>query len=250
MMYPIDERYIKGSAVASTPLMVNQKRDVYRLRCLIGIQVCSTILVVLLLASFYSFAYIKIHHQTGHNNDTTNHDYQKKENLTTLYAYDPLSSTFSFNNGQYGGEITDWGFYTTEIDIDFNNYYVNTFSIGIQGGRRGTIVDFGTAVSLQEKYHYPETIGNGQGFASIHQRNQTLVILSNPGNTNAFQIMDESAQVFQRGTSLATARVQLGHIYVLRITDSFDPNFERIVKMIVTAYRPNESVTLRWIELT
>jgi hypothetical protein len=40
--------------------------------------------------------------------------------------------------------------------------------------------------------------------------------------------------------------VKIGHVYLARITDSYDNNFQVLVKLLVIAYVPGESVTLRW----
>jgi hypothetical protein len=38
----------------------------------------------------------------------------------------------------------------------------------------------------------------------------------------------------------------LGHIYLVRIADKKDSRYQQIVKLMVIAFRPDESVTLRW----
>ena len=58
--------------------------------------------------------------------------------------------------------------------------------------------------------------------------------------------MDESSALFQEGKTLSSVAVKLGHIYALRISDRYAQTFERIVKMLVIAYEPNISVTIRW----
>jgi hypothetical protein len=58
--------------------------------------------------------------------------------------------------------------------------------------------------------------------------------------------MDESAALFREATSSSSVAVKFGHVYALRIVDRFDHAFERVVKMLVIAYQPNESVTIRW----
>jgi hypothetical protein len=58
--------------------------------------------------------------------------------------------------------------------------------------------------------------------------------------------MEESEELFREGRSIANASVNLGHVYILRITDRTEAAFERLVKMLVIAYKPNEWVTIRW----
>lgn len=60
------------------------------------------------------------------------------------------------------------------------------------------------------------------------------------------QELKESAALLAEGAVGATAPVKLGNIYLLRLTDRHDRTFQRIVKVMVVAYTPNESVTIRW----
>ena len=45
---------------------------------------------------------------------------------------------------------------------------------------------------------------------------------------------------------MSSVPVNVGHIYLLRITDPSDKTFELVAKIIVVGHVPNESVTLRW----
>lgn len=244
MRYSTNEKVVNGGTFENASLL-QENRNAYKIRWLIGLQLCSTAIILLMIGSFYFLAHSTIKHKTVYIN-VTNENYQKKDNITTLYAMDPIASMFCFGDGEYGQTISDWTVYNRDSDIDFNNYKTASFSVGIEGGRVATIVDLGSKEELQEKYKYPETVGHGQGFASIHRRNQTLLILKSSTNGHNFQTMDESAQLFAVGTSAANALVKLGHVYALRITDQFTRDFERIVKILVIAYRPGESVTIRW----
>lgn len=79
--------------------------------------------------------------------------------LATLHALDPLSRTLCLKDGQPGG-----GFQNNEVrnrcsDIDFDSYNSGSFTVGIEGGRQGNIIDLGTADDLMKKYGYEETVG-------------------------------------------------------------------------------------------
>ncbi|CAF0787221.1 unnamed protein product [Adineta ricciae] len=104
--------------------------------------------------------------------------------------------------------------YSRRSDIDFNAYNKGNFIDGIEGGMCGTIIDLGSSADLQRG--------------------------------NAFQPMKESDELFQQGKSGATVAVKLGHDYALRIIDRFTPTFELIVKMLVIAFEPKISLTIRW----
>ncbi|MDQ2973863.1 MAG: hypothetical protein M3R69_00470 [Acidobacteriota bacterium] len=97
-------------------------------------------------------------------------------------------------------------------------------------------------------YGYEETVGGGQGFASVHFEDGKLVILKDR-RTRVMQGLNESTQLFAEPTSSANAPVRLGHIYLARLTDRNDPSFQLLVKLLVIGYKPGESVTFRWQSL-
>ena len=226
-------------------MVLQNKREKRKMKWLIGLQICTIIMVLLLVATFYIAIYPKIRQNYVHTN-VTHDDSNQKENIVTLYALDPLASSFSFGDEKYGEIISNWSVYNRDSEIDFNNYKNGSFSVGIQGGQVGTIINLGSSTDLQTKYKYEETVGNGQGYASIHRKNNTLLILKGASYNHTFQRMEESDELFREGRSTASASINLGHLYVLRITGYSQPIFERIVKMLVIAYKPNESVTIRW----
>lgn len=177
--------------------------------------------------------------------------------MTTLYALDPIAQKFSFEKAKYGRVIVD------EVrllgigsDIDFGAYHEHAFTVAFGGTRLGKIIDLGTASELKKTYGYREVVGGGEGYASIHKKGGKVLIASPehpiglspklPLKENMFQPLRETKELFEKGESQASAAVKLGHIYVLRITDSNKEDFERVVKLLVTEYRPGESVTIRW----
>jgi len=214
--------------------------------CLIGLQICTTAVTMLLIGTFYLIAYPSIKEKRQPFTNIAPSNSVQKDNIAILYAIDPVGHSFCFHDGKYGETITDWTVYNRCSDIDFNAYYNGGFSVGIEGGRVGTIIDLGSRGDLQKKYKYQETVGDGQGYASIHRTNKTLLILKDSHTNRTYQTMDESAALFGETTSSSNVAVKLGHVYALRIVDRFDHAFERVVKMLVIAYQPNESVTIRW----
>ncbi|CAF1076905.1 unnamed protein product [Adineta ricciae] len=238
-------------------IMMEKQRTQCRMKWIIGIQICIIIFVLLLAGLFHMICYrhmkIEQHFTTNIANIskcTPEQNVSKptpKQNIVSLYAFDPLARKFCFVDGEYGGVILNWTVYNRRSDIDFNAHNKDNFTVGIEGRMVGTIIDLGSSEDLQRRYQYRETVGNGQGFASIHRQNTTLLIRKGAQYTeNAFQPMMESDEFFQHEKSGATVTVKLGHIYVLRITDRFTPTFELIVKMLVIAFEPNVSVTIRW----
>ncbi len=172
--------------------------------------------------------------------------YQPQFNAT-LYAYDPIAHTLSLSKGTYGGVIEYYGVYNQGSDIDFNAYQPGNFTVGIEGSRVGRIMDIGSAVSLQQYYNYSETVGSGQGYASIYrQNNQVYILKSYQTNPRTVQPIIGSNMLFNQGIMEAGAIIQLGHIYLIRITDLNDQSFELVAKLLVIAFTPNVSVTIRW----
>jgi len=165
--------------------------------------------------------------------------------IATLYALDPLARTLCFDDGREGGVFQQNETRNRCSHIDFNAYTEGSLTAGIQGGENGTIIDLGSTAELQKRYGYTETVGGGQGFASLRAANGKFFILR---DRNPFieQELAESTLLFAGGKSAVSAPIKLGHIYLVRITDRSDKSFERLVKMLVIAYTPNESVTIRW----
>ena len=168
--------------------------------------------------------------------------------MVTLYALDPLAQSFCFGDGREGRVIQDDQVKNRCSDIDFNQYYAGEFSVGVEGGRLGRIIDLGSASDLERAYRYDETVGSNQGFASLRIKDHSAVILKDR-KTHDVQELKESALLFQPGISGDHVPIKMGDIYLVRITDQWDKSFERVVKFRVIAYTPNESVTLRWYGL-
>ena len=228
-------------------LMVGKKKnEKSQMKWLIALQMCTTIFVLAIVGIFYLVTYLKMKELRQDLTNITHGDSNQNGNVVTLYALDPVARTFCFGDGGYGQTISDWSVYNRHSDIDFNTYTNGSFTVGIEGGEVGTIIDLGSTDDLQKKYKYRETVGNGQGFASIHRQNKTILILKNMPYDHSFQPMEESIELFREGRSGASVPVRLGHLYVLRITDHTTATFERIVKMLVIAYKSDEWVTIRW----
>ena len=216
------------------------------LKWLLVLQICTTVLTLFFLGTFY----LHVHpSRKGESQPFTNiipDSSVTKDGLVTLYALDPVAHSFCFGDGQYGETITDWTVYNRCTDIDFGGYYSGNFTVGVEGGRVATILDLGSAADLQKKYKYREIVGNGQGYASIHRTNKTLLILKDSTHNRTYQPMDESAALFREGKSSASIPAKVGHVYAVRTTDLYQPTFERVVKMLVVAYQPDQSITIRW----
>lgn len=183
----------------------------------------------------------------GANAGGMQHESLGAQGLTSLYAVDPIGRTMNFTDGAYGGVIQDYMVKNANSDIDFGGYLHNAFTVGIEGGREGAIVDLGLAATLGPRYGFKETVGGGQGYASIRLIDGELHILADYENQTT-QPLAEAAQLVP-GRNAASVAVHAGHVYVVRIVDRHDQSFELIVKFMVVEFRAGESVTLRWHRL-
>jgi hypothetical protein len=163
----------------------------------------------------------------------------QKGGIVTLYALDPVASTFCFADGEYGQVLSDQGVGNRCSDIAFDSFKKSSFTVGVEGSVIGTILDLGTAQDLQKRYGGPGGVGGNHGFASIHRKEQAVF-------TDGPEPIKESAQVFRQGGSNASAQVKFGHIYLVRLTGERGKPFEYVVKMMVIAYTPDQLVTIRW----
>ncbi|HUR97775.1 MAG TPA: hypothetical protein VMZ26_06850 [Pyrinomonadaceae bacterium] len=165
--------------------------------------------------------------------------------LATLFARDPLTQSLCFKDGGPGGVFQNGQTRNRCSDLNFNSYSADAFKVGVEGGREGVILDLGTPEELMKKYGYTETVGQGQGFASIDVKNGKALILKDY-RTGKLQDLSESAALFHVADKTSSAAVRLGHVYLVRITDKNDKGFEMFAKFLVVAHVPNESATIRW----
>lgn len=172
-------------------------------------------------------------------------EYQVSGGIAVLYAMDPLTQSLCFTDGRAGRAFQDYQVKNRCSDLDFNTFKGAGFSAGVEGARLGNIVDLGDARDLSRRYGYRETVGQGQGFASLNLQSGKVLILKDYPSIS-MQPLTENALLFQEGKVLAGAPVALGHIYLLRLTDGYDKSFQRLVKFMVLAYSPGQSVTIRW----
>jgi hypothetical protein len=174
---------------------------------------------------------------------------RKRGGVFTLYAFDPLARTLCFTDGKEGMTAinNDWG--NRCSDLSYTLASGGSLVSGIEANRMAAIVDLGTADELRERYGYEDANNGGTGFASLHLAGDKIVVLKQDLKTPEYQPLQEGPKLFTEVAPSATAPIKLGHIYLVRIADKKDANFQQLVKLIVIAYRPEESVTLRWESL-
>lgn len=171
---------------------------------------------------------------------------QARGGIFTLYALDPLARALCFRDGRAGMlfEKNRWG--NRCSDLVFSLSGDGTFVTALESNRVGAIVDLGTPLELRDRYGYEDAHDGGEGYASLRLQGDTILILKEDNPHEKLQPLKEGAALFGELRPSAPAPVRLGHIYLVRIADKKDKTFQHIVKFIVIAYRPNESVTIRW----
>ena len=117
---------------------------------------------------------------------------------------------------------------------------------GVEINRVANIVDLGTGNDLRDRYDFEDAANGGLGFASLRLDGGKVTIVQGDLTKQTWQPLKEGDQPFADAKASATAPIKLGHIYLVRIADTKEKSFERIVKLMVISFRPDEAVTLRW----
>lgn len=167
---------------------------------------------------------------------------KKRGGIFTMYAIDPLARTLCFSDGKEGMAFTNTNWVNRCSDLSFAGSNLVT---GIETDRLGAIVDLGTPDELRSGYDFEDAQGGGTGFASIHLQGDKIMVLKEDFGKQVFQPLRENSKLTELGSSVA-APIKLGHIYVVRSTGKKDNSNQQFVKLMVIAFRPEESVTLRW----
>ena len=172
---------------------------------------------------------------------------RKRGGIFTLYAVDPLARSLCFNDGKEGMAFVANKWENRCSDLSFTLAGGGSFVTGIELNRMAAIVDLGTANDLRGRYSFEDAETGGVGFASIRLEGDKVTILQDDNGKfkASWQTLQEGSKLSEVKSS-ANAPIQLGHIYLVRTVDSKDKSFQRTVKLIVIAYRPEEAVTVRW----
>jgi hypothetical protein len=171
---------------------------------------------------------------------------QVRGGIFTLYALDPLARALCFRDGRDGLAFQKNRWANRCSDLSFNLTADGSFVAAIEANRIAAMIDLGTARELRDRYGFEDAENGGEGFASLHLDGEGIVILKEDNPNETLQPLKEGSALFAELRPSANAPIRLGHIYLLRIADKKDKGYQQAVKFIVIAYRPNESVTIRW----
>ena len=171
---------------------------------------------------------------------------KKRSGIFTLYVLDPLARTMCFSDGKEGFAFVSNDWRNRCSDLSYILASNGSLVSGIEVNRVAAIVDLGTPDELRQRYGFEDATGGGIGFASLHLSGDKIMILKQDLSKPEYQPLQEGPKLFTEVAPSATAPIKLGHIYLVRIADKKDQSFQQLVKLMVIAFRPDESVTLRW----
>ncbi|HKU78072.1 MAG TPA: hypothetical protein VJR02_29420 [Pyrinomonadaceae bacterium] len=171
---------------------------------------------------------------------------KKRGGIFTMYINDPLARTMCLSDGKEGFAFVDNEWRNRCSDLTYVLASGGSLASGIEVNRVAAIVDLGTPEELRSRYGFEEAPNGFTGFASIHLNGNKVMILKQDLGKPEYQSLQEGAKLFTDVAPSANVPIKLGHIYVVRIADKKDTSFQQIAKLMVIAYRPEESVTVRW----
>ena len=200
--------------------------------------------LLIVSAAFIAFGCTQL--ARAQNPDDKGTQPRKRSGIFTMYALDPQSRTFCFNDGKEGMAIANNQFGNRCSDLSYSLAGNGIFVAGIEVNRVAAIVDLGTNNQLRERYGFDDSDNGAVGFASLRLEGNKITILQEDNTTPVWQALKEGPQLFTDVRASANAPIKLGHIYLVRVADTKDKSFQQIVKLMVVSYRPEESVTLRW----
>ncbi len=171
---------------------------------------------------------------------------RKRGGVFTLYTHDPLARTLCFSDGKEGMAFVTNDWRNRCSDLGYILASGGSLVSGIEVNRVAAIVDLGMPDELRQRYSYEEANEGATGFASIHLSGDKVMILKDDIRKAEYQVLQEGSKLFTELAPSANAPIKLGHIYLVRIADKKDQGFQQLAKLIVIAFRPEESVTVRW----
>jgi len=171
---------------------------------------------------------------------------KKRGGIFTMYVHDPLARTMCFSDGKEGFAFVNNDWRNRCSDLSYILASNGSLVSGIEVNRVAAIVDLGMPDELRKRHGFEDAQGGGTGFASLHLNGDKIMVLKQDLGKPEYQPLQEGPKLFTEVAPSATAPIKLGHIYLVRIADKKDTSFQQLVKLMVIAFRPDESVTLRW----
>jgi hypothetical protein len=164
------------------------------------------------------------------------------EGFAELLPNNPLRHSYDFLRADYGAVLQENEVRNAGSHIDYGTYIPGELRVGIQGGERGIILDLGPDDTIAAKLGVVQTIGKGQGFAHLTMTASTR--LSIPEADSLFSL-DPSVPDHDYNH----VQPHIGHVYILRIRDQHDSDFDLIVKLTPVYLAPRERIAFQWVRL-
>lgn len=152
--------------------------------------------------------------------------------LLELFADDPLRRTVDLENGVYGAVLQEGEIRNQNSHLDFGGYHAGEFTVGIQGGDEGFIVDLGP----DEELGLALTNTAASGFGALD------LDASGFGYGPADAVFDDGMTDH--------AAVEQAHVYVIRVRTTDDDGPRELVWKALAADLTSETrVVLDWVRL-
>src|SRR4051812_2372414 len=95
---------------------------------------------------------------TSVTSSATDDDSANGSVLYTFWSNDPITHALSLADGLPGGMFQDHQVKNRDSYIEFDHYQADGFTVGIQGGDKGCIVDLGEETNFAARYGVKETV--------------------------------------------------------------------------------------------
>ncbi|MEZ5966136.1 MAG: hypothetical protein R3F56_20030 [Planctomycetota bacterium] len=150
--------------------------------------------------------------------------------VVTLRSLDDLTATFGFSTNDHGYVVERGEIRNRISHIAFDRWAEDALVVGIQGRSRGVIKDIGDV----------RTDGTKMSVLPALVRDGARVLCQTRERSG---FPRDGIAVDEESKAAATARVELGHLYLLRLDDEDATYF---VALRVVEHHPGQAVTFRW----
>jgi len=165
-----------------------------------------------------------------------------------LYALDPLLSGITFPEGKSTGVVDDWQYEQPDADLVYtvqNN--IVRLLVAPQANRSSAIVSLGTEDTIRRSYQITDNVKQFTPYFSINYPNKLLplaIAQDINGSRIIWTYMNDTQPKLNQTSPNNSFTPLLANTYLIRIVDSRNPNFERIVKLFISGL--SEIVSIRW----
>jgi len=172
-----------------------------------------------------------------------------RSGIVTLYQHDPFGAAFSFSQGDYGGELRDGQLGLEGAQLVYGGFESGHLTVGFSADEPANLVDLGEVsvppvlLSQEATARFPINL-----FATLAVDGRRLVYQPANGSVVRLGSGNEVFGVPQR--AMQHFAPVPGHCYVARFQQTRGGRRDTYVKFVVVEHRPNESVTLRWANLS